>query len=694
MVSGLTIEAGSSYPLGATPVAGGVNFALVSERAQRVELCLYDASGEIGLGRLDLPSQSGDVWHGFVPALDTHLSYGYRVHGPYEPESGLRFNANKLLLDPYAKSLAGRFSWCDSHFGYDRNDPLKDLSFSNSDNAQQMVKGRIIADHPARITERPWIASNANRTIYELHAKGFSQGFEQLEERARGTLAALAQPEVIKYLKALGVTTLELLPIHAFINDYFLHQRGLTNYWGYNTLGFFAPHQAYLNSSDPFAFRQMIDQLHLAGFEVVLDVVYNHSAESDELGPTLSLRGIDNSLYYRLAEDKRLYVNDTGCGNTLNLDHPRVVQLIMDSLRYWHQVQGVDGFRFDLASVLARRANGFDPSHPLLQAIAQDPQLQTALFIAEPWDIGPGGYQLGAFPRGWLEWNDRYRDTVRRFWRGDMGVVPEFAKRVHGSADIFEANGRRPTESLNFITSHDGFTLCDWVSYEDRHNLANGEQNRDGHHENYSCNWGVEGDTSDPAISATRDALQRAMLMTLFLSQGTPMLLAGDERSRTQQGNNNAYCQDNEINWVDWSDCNETPAEPSLRAFVAQLTEIRRTEPLLGCPDYIHNPESHEERATLWYNSQGEPLSSNQWEQPDLCHLGYLLRGRADESTLYIIFNRAAQPQRFVLPTNSRTERWKMRLCSVATATLDSTYATGAVLELPAQSVTLFSALH
>lgn len=694
MVAGLTIEAGSSYPLGATAVAGGVNFALVSERAQRVELCLYDPSGEVELGRLDLPSQSGDVWHGFVPALGIELTYGYRVHGPYEPESGLRFNAHKLLLDPYAKALAGRFVWCDSHFAYNRTDALKDLSFSSSDNAKQMVKGRIVADHPVTISERPWIASNSNRTIYELHAKGFSKGFELHEERARGTLAALAQPEVIEYLKVLGVTTLELLPIHAFIDDYFLNQRGLSNYWGYNTLGFFAPHQAYLDSSNPFAFRQVIDQLHLAGFEVILDVVYNHSAESDELGPTLSLRGIDNSLYYRLAKDKRLYVNDTGCGNTLNLDHPRVVQLIMDSLRYWHQVQGVDGFRFDLASVLARRANGFDAAHPLLQAIAQDPQLQTALLIAEPWDIGPGGYQLGAFPRGWLEWNDRYRDTVRRFWRGDAGVVPEFAKRVHGSADIFEASGRRPIESLNFITSHDGFTLRDWVSYEERHNLANGEQNRDGHHENYSCNWGVEGETRDLVISATRDALQRAMLMTLFLSQGTPMLLAGDERSRTQQGNNNAYCQDNEINWIDWSDSNDTPAKASLGDFVAQLTEIRRTEPLLGCPDYIHNPESDEERATLWYNSLGEPLISNQWEQPDLCHLGYLLRGRADEATLYIIFNRAAQAQDFVLPKSSRTERWQMRLCSVATATLDSIYATGAVLELPAQSVTLLSAVH
>ena len=691
MSASFTILPGSSYPLGATPMEGGVNFALVSAAAYRVELCIYDQAGEVELARLEMPERSGDLWHGFIPALDTRLSYAYRVHGPYEPHAGHRFNANKLLLDPYAKGLVGEFRWSEKHFGYDRQDPCKDLSFSLSDNAQCMVKGRIVTDAPAAILQRPWMASDCNRMIYELHVKGFTQGIELGEQGARGTLAALAEPKILDYLRSLGLTTLELLPVHAFIDDFFLHQRGLSNYWGYNTLGFFAPHQAYLQDPNPFAFRRTIDQLHDAGFEVVLDVVYNHSAESDQLGPTLSLRGIDNSLYYRLTEDKRHYINDTGCGNTLNFDHPRVVQLVMDSLRYWHRVQGVDGFRFDLASVLARRAEGFDPTHPLLQAIAQDPELQTAIFIAEPWDIGPGGYQLGAFPNGWLEWNDRYRDAVRRFWRGDAGVVPEFAKRVHGSADIFESRRRRPVESLNFITSHDGFTLYDWTRYERRHNLDNGEHNRDGHHENFSSNWGVEGETGDPKIVATRSSLQRAMLMTLFLSQGTPMLLAGDERSRTQRGNNNAYCQDNEINWLDWTD---SAASQELAEFTRQLTALRWTEPLLGCVDYIHRPESHEERATLWFNSAGEALTPSQWEQPDLCHLGYLLRGEPEESALYLVFNRAAQAQQFVLPSVERGAYWTVRLCSSPTAKLDSTYRMGASLELPAQSLTLFSASH
>ena len=691
MSAGFTILPGSRYPLGATPMEGGVNFALVSEAAHRVELCIYDQTGEVELARLDMPERSGDLWHGFIPALDTKLSYAYRVHGPYEPQAGHRFNANKLLLDPYAKGLVGEFQWSEKHFGYDRQDPRKDLSFSLSDNAPCMVKGRIISDQPQAIIQRPWMASDCNRMIYELHVKGFTHGIELGDQGARGTLTALAQPKVLEYLKGLGVTTLELLPVHAFIDDYFLHQRRLSNYWGYNTLSFFAPHQAYLDDPNPFTFRRTIDRLHDAGFEVVLDVVYNHSAESDQLGPTLSLRGIDNTLYYRLAEDKRHYVNDTGCGNTLNFDQPRVVQLVMDSLRYWHRVQGVDGFRFDLASVLARRNSGFDPAHPLLQAIAQDPELQTALFIVEPWDIGPGGYQLGAFPRGWLEWNDRYRDTVRRFWRGDAGVVPEFAKRVHGSADIFEARRRRPAESLNFITSHDGFTLHDWTRYEHRHNRDNGEHNRDGHHENFSSNWGVEGETTDPQIGVTRASLQRAMLMTLFLSQGTPMLLAGDERSRTQRGNNNAYCQDNEINWVDWT---ESVTSKELVDFTRQLTALRWTEPLLGCVDYIHRPESHEERATLWFNSAGEPLTASQWDQPDLCHLGYLLRGEPEESALYLIFNRAAQAQHFVLPVVERGSNWAARLCSSPTTKLDSTYRMGASLELPAQSLTLFSASH
>jgi len=682
------ISLGDTYPIGATPVEGGVNFVLVSERASAVELCIFDAEGREQLARLYLPGQCGDLWHGFVEGLPTGLCYGYRVHGPYEPERGQRFNPNKLLLDPYAKSIAGQFKWSQKHFGYDRRSPLKDLSYSSSDNAACMLKARIVDPSAvAKIDAPTWRSNACTRVIYELHVKGFSQQIELKERSARGTLTALAEPEILAYLKGLGVTTLELLPVHAFIDDYFLHQRHLKNYWGYNTLGYFAPHQAYLPDSDPFVFRRVVDQLHEAGFEVVLDVVYNHTAEGDQLGPTLSMRGIDNELYYRLADDQRHYVNDTGCGNTLNMDHPRVVQLVMDSLRYWVEFQGVDGFRFDLATILGRRRSGFDPHHPLLVAIQQDPLLSRALMIAEPWDIGPGGYQLGAFPNGWLEWNDKYRDCIRRFWRGDAGVVPEFARRIHGSADIFEPRHRHPAESLNFITSHDGFTLRDLVSYQHRHNRANGENNRDGHHENFSSNSGHEGETAKSEINQRRQALQRSILMTLMLSQGTPMVLAGDERGRTQRGNNNAYCQDNELNWIDWAQ-----GDSDLTKFTQQLIAERAQQPLLGCPDYIHAAASHEERSTLWFNATGEAMSDADWHRPDLCHLGYMLRGSLGEPSLYMIFNRSEREQIFRLPALNYAATWRCKICSSESAKLESEYAAAAELRLPALSVVLLSA--
>lgn len=688
----MQIELGTTYPIGATPMDGGVNFVLVSEHASRIELCIFDTQGKAQVARFDLPGRCGDLWHGFIPDMDPHLTYGYRVHGPYEPEQGHRFNPNKLLLDPYAKGLAGQFKWSQKHFGYDRKSPLKDLSFSSSDNAAQMLKARIITEPQRPVeTSQHWRATACNRVIYELHVKGFTQQLELKQSSARGTVAALAAPETLDYLKSLGITTLELLPVHGFINDYFLHQRHLRNYWGYNTLAFFAPHQAYLPGSDPLAFRAIIDQLHDAGFEVVLDVVYNHTAESDQLGPTLSMRGIDNALYYRLASDKRHYVNDTGCGNTLNVDHPRVVQMIMDSLRYWVRVQGVDGFRFDLASILGRRYGGFDPHHPLLQAISQDPLLNRVLLIAEPWDIGPGGYQLGAFPHGWLEWNDRYRDCARRFWRGDAGVIPEFARRLHGSADIFEGRRRRPAASLNFITSHDGFTLRDLVSYQHRHNRANGENNRDGHHENFSSNSGHEGETDKRDILQRRDALQRAMLMTLMLSQGTPMLLAGDELNRTQRGNNNAYCQDNEINWLDWE---LTGSAQSLRAFVQQLTAIRKQQPLLGCPDYIHAAASDEERATLWFTAQGHLMSDSDWHRPDLCQLGYMLRGNPAEPSLFVLFNRAEREQAFRIPAKDYPSDWHCLICSAPDVKLESNYMAGDEINVPAHSAILLSAIR
>ena len=690
-----TIEPGETYPIGATPMADGVNFVLFSAHAVRVELCIFDKEGKRELTRLSLPERSGNLWCGFVPNLALDCSYAYRVHGPYDPHAGHRYNANKLLLDPYAKSLVGQFKWTDKHFGYIKNDSLEDLSFSTADNASYVPKARILGFNEPVSAHQPWRASGTDRVIYELHVKGFTQGLNLANDSARGTLAALAEPETLAYLKSLGVTTLELMPVHAFINDYFLHKKKLVNYWGYNTLGFFAPHQAYMPQGDPFSFRRLIDRIHDAGFEVVMDVVYNHSAEGDHLGPTLSMRGIDNTCYYRLADDKRHYINDTGCGNTLDFDQPRVVQLVVDSLRYWVTEMGIDGFRFDLAPILARRHSGFDSGHPLLQAIQQDPSLSRTLFIAEPWDIGPGGYQLGAFPQGWLEWNDRYRDTVRRFWRGDAGVVPEFARRIHGSADIFEARKRKPLESLNFITSHDGFTLYDWVRYRQRHNRINGEQNRDGHHENFSSNWGHEGETSRADIEALREKLQRAMLMTLILSQGTPMLLAGDERNRTQRGNNNAYCQDNELNWIDW-DCSRSSskapdASESLIKFCASLINLRKEQPLLGFSDYIHAPHSPNGRATLWFNAEGSQMKEAQWHQPDLEFLGYMLRGQAGEADLYMIFNRAGKEQSVVLPAARDASTWHLLICSDATAELKLTNCAGEIFHQPAHAVSLLS---
>lgn len=654
-----TIEAGESLPLGAFPVDSGVNFSIFSAAAERVELCIYDALGAHELARLTLPERQGDLWHGFVPHLEPGYCYGYRVYGPYDPSRGLRFNANKLLVDPYAKALVGDFCWNLSHFGYEPKDPLVDLSFNKKDNAQYQLKGRIVdCSDQTQVSQRDWHVADADRVLYELHIKGFTQLSNAIPNTIRGRLSALATPQILAHLKSLGVTTLELMPVHAFINDRFLHKRKLTNYWGYNSLNFFAPHQAYLESGDPFEFRRAVDQIHEAGFEVILDVVYNHTAESDQFGPTLSFRGIDNASYYRLAEDKRLYVNDTGCGNTLNLSHPRVVQMVTDSLRYWVSQMGVDGFRFDLASILGRHAEGFDAQHTMFQVIAQDPILSQVKLYAEPWDIGPGGYQLGQFPAGWSEWNDRYRDTVRRFWRGDQGVLPDFAKRLHGSADIFESRHRAPKDSLNFITSHDGFTLRDLVSYKDRHNLANGEHNRDGHHENLSANYGVEGETSDQKILTTRLKLQKNMLLTLMVSQGTPMLLAGDEFGRTQQGNNNAYCQDNEINWLDWATGETTGTE--LLIFTQRLIALRKSYQMLRQNFYIHQPDCALSRAIHWFDEEGRHMSPESWLQPDRKALVYLLKGddRELEASLLVLFNSGNSDKKFVLPQPVNVLAW------------------------------------
>ncbi len=537
---------GSPYPLGATWDGNGVNFALFSAHASKVELCLFSNDGRRELERIVLPEYTDEVWHGYLPDVRPGQLYGYRVHGRYEPRQGHRFNPNKLLLDPYARELVGPLRWTDAHFGYRLNSPRADLSFDRRDNHHGMPKCRVVDpaftwgdDRPPRT---PW----SDTVIYEMHVRGMTKLHPAIPERLRGTFAGLAHPAAIEHLVRLGITAVQLMPIHAFVDDRYLIEKGLRNYWGYNTIGFFAVEPRYLASGSVVEFKTLVRRLHQAGIEVILDVVYNHTAEGNERGPTLSFRGIDNSSYYRLLpDDSRYYIDETGTGNTLNLIHPRVLQMVTDSLRYWVEVMHVDGFRFDLAATLGRETYGFDPNSGFLDTVRQDPVLNRVKLIAEPWDIGPGGYQVGNFPPGWAELNDRFRDGSRRYWKGDDGMLPELAARMMASADLFDRRGRRPWTSVNKITSHDGFTLTDWASYNEKHNEANGEDNQDGHNANFSWNHGVEGPTDDPEIVALRERQKRNMLATLFLAQGTPLMLMGDEIGRTQHGNNNAYCQDN-----------------------------------------------------------------------------------------------------------------------------------------------------
>ena len=649
---------GNHHALGAHWDGEGVNFALFSTHAEAVELCLFDPKGQTEIARYLLPEHSHDIWHGYLPGLEPGAVYGYRVYGPYNPLAGHRFNHHKLLLDPYARQLIGDFQWNDAHFGYCRGDAEEDLSFDTRDNAAFMHKCVVTAPLSASMqvdtgiqAAKPCIAWSET-SIYETHVRGFTLRHPDVPELQRGTFAGLGHPKIIAYLKALGITSVELLPVQAFTDEHFLHERGLSNYWGYNTSSFFAPHSAYLSGNDAFEFRRMVDDFHEAGLEVLLDVVYNHSAESNHLGPTLSFRGIDNASYYRLqAENPRYYVNDTGCGNTLDVGHPRVLQMVMDSLRYWSSEMGVDGFRFDLAPVLGREPQGFNQRASFFQAIAQDPQLARSKLIAEPWDIGPGGYQLGGFPAPWSEWNDDYRDTIRRFWRREPGHLPTFARRLHGSSDIFERSGRRPSASINFITSHDGYTLRDLVSYQHRHNLANGEDSNDGHRENLSENFGVEGATDDDAIEAARRRQQRNLLTTLLVSQGVPMILAGDELGRSQLGNNNAYCQDNELNWIDWQSLDDRALE--LKAFVTLLFTLRKSHPVLNHPSYIHPPQKPESVNIQWLNSDGMEMREEHWQEHHHYLLGFLASSPGENQTraaILVIFNNSTQTQQFQLP--------------------------------------------
>jgi glycogen operon protein len=623
------VREGHSFPLGATWDGVGVNFALFSAHAGKVELCLFDIDGKRELERLELPEFTDEVWHGYLPEARPGTVYGYRVHGPYEPAAGHRFNPNKLLIDPYARQLVGELTWDPAVFGYTIGAAEQDLSFDTRDSATFVPKCRVIdpaftwgGEFRPRV---PWERS----VIYELHVRGYTMRHPAVPAEMRGTFAGLMRPEVVDYIRRLGVTAVELLPIHAFIDDSHLLDKGLRNFWGYNTIAFFAPQPRYLGTPFVNETKEMIAQFHSVGIEVILDVVYNHTAEGNELGPTLSFKGIDNASYYRLAPEPRHYINDTGTGNTVNLSHPRVLQMVTDSLRYWAEEMHVDGFRFDLATILAREPYGFDEGGGFLDSCRQDPVLSRVKLIAEPWDCGPGGYQVGHFSPGWAEWNDRYRDTVRAYWRGDEGKLPDLAARLTGSADLFDKRGRKPWASVNFITAHDGFTLNDLVSYNDKHNEANGESNRDGHSENLSHNYGGEGPAKDPAIRRVRLRQMRNMLATLLFSQGTPMLLAGDEFGRTQRGNNNAYAQDNEISWIDWDGIDRDTV--ALIDFTRAVIELRRDNPILRRGRFLsgaYNPVLDVKDVT-WLTPDGDEMTEANWKDPLARCLGVLLDGRA-----------------------------------------------------------------
>ena len=613
------LAAGMPYPLGATSDGLGVNFAVFSANAQKIELCIFDAGGRKELVRLALPECTDEVWHGYLPDAGPGLLYGFRAHGAYDPHRGHRFNPHKLLLDPYAKKLSGAVRWTDALFGYRLNSSKADLSFDRRDSAPGMPKAVVVDDSfnwaSDRLPAVPW----AKTVIYEAHVRGISMLRNEIRPPERGTFAALATPRFIDHLLKLGITTIELMPAHAYLQDHFLIERELRNYWGYSTLAFFAPEPAYLSKGELNEVRMAIRRLHAAGIEVIMDVVYNHNCEGNESGPTLSLRGLDNASYFRLMPgDERHYINETGCGNTINISHPRVLQMVLDSLRYWAESFHIDGFRFDLGVTLGREGTGFDPGSGFFDAILQDPVLSRLKLISEPWDLGLGGYQLGNHPPRFGEWNDKFRDCMRGFWNGDSGLRAEFAGRLAGSGDLFDHRTRKPWASINFITSHDGFTLRDLVSYSDKHNEANGESGNDGHSDNSSNNWGVEGPTDDADILERRARVQRGMLATTIFAQGTPMLLGGDEFNRTQNGNNNAYCQDNEISWIDWSAA-AAPEGRALTAYVGRLTAIRNAYTALQAGRFLHGDREVAPGVPdiVWFDERGDALSIEAWHNPE-----------------------------------------------------------------------------
>ena len=673
-IPSLRVWPGAPYPLGATWDGLGVNFAIFSEHATRVELCLFDGpDAEVESLTIPLPEQTDMVWHGYLPGAQPGQLYGYRVHGPFAPQAGHRFNPNKLVLDPYARVVGRALRWNEALFGFTFG--RDDTTFDPRDSGPYAPLAAVVDDAFTWGDDRPLRTPWHETLIYELHLKGFSKLNAQIPETLRGTYRGLASEPAIRHLTALGVTAVELMPVHHHADDWHLVQRGLGNYWGYNTLGFFAPDIAYTGSENPLdavrEFKMMVRALHAAGLEVILDVVYNHTAEGNHTGPTLSLRGIDNASYYRLQSgESRFYQDFTGCGNTLNMRSPRVLQLIMDSLRYWVQDMHVDGFRFDLASALARELHAVDKLGAFFDIIHQDPVLSQVKLIAEPWDLGEGGYQVGNFPTKWTEWNGKYRDTVRRFWRGEGGVVSEFATRLSGSSDLYEQSGRRPYASINFVTSHDGFTLADLVSFERKHNEANGEDNRDGENHNLSWNCGVEGSTTDRRLLELRARQRRNLLGTLFTSIGVPMLSGGDELGRTQHGNNNAYCQDNETSWTRWDLAAD---QRDFLEFTRRLIRIWKANPVLRRRKFLQGRRIRGVDAAdlSWRDPSGQEMTDALWQAPDARALAMRLNGDAiDEAgergerivgdTLLVLFNSSEDAQPFTLPADEPTDRWEI----------------------------------
>lgn len=695
-----TVYAGSPHPLGATWDGEGVNFAIYSENATGVDLCLFDEDEKEEVV-IKIKERYHHVWHVYVPGLKPGQLYGYRVDGPYDPLSGHRFNRNKLLIDPYAKAISRTINWSDALFGYKPGDANEDLSFSEEDSAPYLPKCVVVDDHFDWEDDRfPKIAYH-NSIIYEAHVKGLTMLHPDIPDDIKGSFYGIAHPVTIKYLKNLGITAIELMPVHQFVSDRHLQEKGLSNYWGYNTIGYFAPDVRYSHGNDRGdqvnEFKYMVKELHKAGIEVILDVVYNHTAEGNHMGPTLSFRGIDNASYYRLTEDKRYYNDYTGTGNTLNTYMPAVLKLLMDSLRYWVTEMHVDGFRFDLAATLARELHAVDRLSAFFDIIYQDPILSQVKLIAEPWDIGEGGYQVGKFPQGWAEWNGRYRDCMRDYWRGENSMLAEFAERFTGSSDLYKNDYRMPTASINFITAHDGFTLHDLVSYNEKHNDANGEGNNDGESHNRSWNCGAEGETGDPDVNALRDKQKRNLLTTLILSQGVPMLLAGDEMSRTQYGNNNAYCQDNELSWINWD-----KADTKLLHFTQKLIHLQKKHQVFCRRGWFKGLSIKGKRDIAWFAPDGSPMQEDHWKEYFAKTLAVYLNGegidvlgykgeRIVDDSFVLLFNAHYEDVHFTLPSIMTGHQWT-KVLDTDKDFLDENgcgceFKAGTVVEVPSRSV-------